>query len=320
MSLGNYPLVNPVNPSQNSQGLNNINTYYSVMPVAKFYGVNSNYTSGTFNCGILTTGTVKILFCYVTGLTITGASSTTPQITVSMVPVPTIETNAYSLVRVENTFPTNEQSAVVASGDLIPFNGSETTEDNWIQEEINALQGDLFPQGIPADTAWKNESLEYTSGGTNAVYSYSIAQNITDPETNQLETGLEESYETAPDSAYVNTFNPETNDVLAFDEAAGEAQWVPAEDLEPNPQAIQQIQAAAQLPMYFAFLCGAVIFQPVEPDAAGITVSLAQTGTAPAINGSTTYESTPSYRYDSIVITATQDVSNISFSFIMIGV
>jgi hypothetical protein len=317
MSLGNYPLVNPVNPSQNSQGLNNINTYYTPTPVSQFYGLNSNYTSGTFNIGYLTTGTVKILFCYVTGLTITGASSSAPQITVEYMPFPVLKTNAFSLVRVENTFPTNEQSAVVASGVLIPFNGSETTEDNWVKNEIASIQSNSYPV---IDTAWNNESLEYTSGGTNAVYSYSIAQNITDPETNQLEVGLEESYETAPDSAYVNTFNPETNDVLAFDEAAGEAQWVPAEDLEPNPQAIQQIQAAAQIPITFAFLCGAVIFQPTEPDAAGITVTLAQMGTAPAINGSTTYESTPSYQYDSIVVTATQDVSNISFSFIMIGV
>jgi hypothetical protein len=149
-----------------------------------------------------------------------------------------ITINAASLVRVEDTFPTNEVSGII---------GSELEEHTY----PNAQR--------PQDATWKDESLEYTSGGTNAVYSHSIAQSITDPETNQLET--------------------ETNDVLAFDEAAGEAQWVPAEDLEFNPQAIQQIQAAAQLVLPLEFECGAVIFQLTEPAAAGITVSLAQLGT-----------------------------------------
>jgi len=215
-------------------------------------------------------------------------------------------------VRVENTFPTNEESGIIGSGIIIPFNGSETTEDNW-----------LTHWGGTGTSTWKVESLEYTSGGTNAVYSNSITENITDPETNQLEIGIEEGYETAPDSAYVNTFNPETNDVLAFDEAAGEAMWVPAEDLEPNLQAIQQIQQAAQFSLLTSFECGAVIFQPTEPAAiaAGITVTLAQLGTAPPVNGSTTYEGgTNSYEYDCVVITATQNVTNLTMSFIMIGV
>jgi hypothetical protein len=316
MSLGNYPLVNPVNPSQNSQGLNSITPYFTHVATG-FQGANPNITAGTFNYGVLTTGCVKIIFCYVTGLTVTNASSTAPQTAVDLFDVsPQITTNAASLVRVENTFSTNEESGIIGSGIIIPFDGSETTQDNWMQH----IEG-IEDYTLSTDTAWKDETLEYTSGGTNAVYSHSMAQNITDPETNQLEVGVEEGYETAPDSAYVNTFNPETNDVLAFDEAAGEAQWVPAEDLEPNPQAIQQIQQAAQIALPLEFECGAVIFQPTEPAAAGITVSLAQIGSAPPVNGSTGYENTlTSYAYDCVVITATQDVSNITMSFIMIGV
>jgi hypothetical protein len=320
MSLGNYPLVNPVNPSQNSQGLNSITPYFTHVATS-FQGANPNITAGTFNYGVLTTGCVKIVFCYVTGLTVTNASSTAPQTAVDVIDASLyVDTNAASLVRVEDTFPTNEVSGVVGSGIIIPFNGSETTQDNWLSR--TELEEYTYPNAPrPQDATWKDESLEYTSNATNAVYSHSMAQSITDPETNQLETGIEEGYETAPDSAYVNTFNPETNDVLAFDEAAGEAQWVPAEDLEPNPQAIQQIQQAATIILPFAFECGAVIFQPNEPAAAGITVTLAQLGTAPAVNGSTAYESsTNTYEYDCVVITATQDVSNITMTFIMIGV
>ena len=315
MSLGNYPLVNPINPSQTSQGLNSITPYY-VQQTSAFVGSNTNFTSGTFNYGILTSGCVKIVFCYVTGLTITNASSTAPQIAVDVFNSgQSINTNAASLVRVEDTFPANEESGIVASGIIIPFNGSETTQDNWLGN-VEAL-----PNNTIDSSAWKDESLEYTSNGTNAVYSHSMAQNITDPETNQLETGVEEGYETAPDSAYVNTFNPETNDVLAFDEAAGEAQWVPADDLEPNPQAIQTLLSSASIHLPFAFECGAVILPPTEPAAAGITVTLAQLGSAPAINGSTTYESGQTqYEYDSVVITATQDVSSVTMTFIMIGV
>lgn len=291
MSLGNYPfeLTSGDVAKPDREGLNNAITKYATEVIS---GVGT-FTGGTLNYGVLTTGTVKILFGYVTGLSASGSGTASDNISDETTLAYT--TNAVSYVKPKAAFPDNSESGIDASGLIVPYTGSETaTDDTLTLYAANNV--------VPNETStW---IMEYTSGTIPVVHTQTLASNMPD-EDGAIEQGLQEGIRGGLPLEFDNTYDASEKDILVYDDETNKHLWLPEDALDAGEDVVDNIQQEQNIILPFGFECGAIV---IEAYSASSNVSVR-----------VKWNST-SKRYDTIEYQAGAAFTNQTLSFIIIGV
>jgi hypothetical protein len=247
MSLGNYSsLFSYTSISGNRE-------------IEDTYGLNTQIQSYTHDFGggativfrVLTYGCLKIMFVRFFGAYSGG------DINVNLPSnVFSYDTNAISLVKTKSNFPVNQESGVVASGEIVPYTGAENSIDPLLTYTDTNYGNDSLPLQITSDNI--------LSGNTEVIHTQNLFYPVADDDSQPTEYGENLQLGIYTSEYDDTTFDPETKDILVYDTETNEAQWAPEETLEPS-EFDEKIAEATQITLPFGFECGAlVLFFPIN--------------------------------------------------------
>jgi len=202
MSLGDYPQVPPQTAAA-SNGMDIAPTPYLsfALPTSQGFGSGS-----VLNMGVLTTGTVKIVFAYYS-YTLSGTTNVTVSEQLSAQPALDYDTEAYTFTTL-GTVPQNTEIIPSTEGPIIPYIANPQSS---VQGTITNIE--------PLFTGGTTEAVDVNIGTTTEVYLQSIAVNtIPDPaEPNIVEPIPAGEIEAINDSDFEATITPGQSTVIAYD-------------------------------------------------------------------------------------------------------
>lgn len=213
MSLGNYPfeLTSGDVAKPDREGLNNAITKYATEVISG----SGPFTAGTLNYGVFTTGTVKKVFGYVTGLSASGAGTASDNIADETTLA--YETNVVSYVKPKTEFTDNSESGIDACSIIVPYTGLESTVDDTLALYANN-------NADPDETStW---IVEYESSTPPIVHTQTLARDMPD-EDGEIEEGLQEGIRGGLALEFDNTYDASEKDILVYDDESNKHLWLP---------------------------------------------------------------------------------------------